>query len=141
MSIFSFKNLTAVRQALARWGVDERDIHERFILSSGKGGQNINKVATCVQLYHRPSGITVKCHRERSQMLNRIQARMILLTKIKNRLLSQEQARAAQRIRQRRRLRRRSPKAQAALRQEKQRQSQKKQIRRKLHPQDMPDAG
>ena len=31
-------------------GIDERDIDERFVLASGPGGQNVNKVATAVQL-------------------------------------------------------------------------------------------
>jgi ribosome-associated protein len=30
--------------------IDEKDIHEDFIHSSGPGGQNVNKVATAVQL-------------------------------------------------------------------------------------------
>jgi ribosome-associated protein len=30
--------------------IDEKDIHEEFIHSSGPGGQNVNKVATAVQL-------------------------------------------------------------------------------------------
>jgi ribosome-associated protein len=30
--------------------IDERDLDERFVLASGPGGQNVNKVATAVQL-------------------------------------------------------------------------------------------
>jgi ribosome-associated protein len=30
--------------------IDERDIHESFVQASGPGGQNVNKVATAVQL-------------------------------------------------------------------------------------------
>lgn len=61
----------------------EKDMEERFITSSGPGGQNVNKVATCVFLRHIPSGIQVKCQDERSQARNRYKARVLLLDKIK----------------------------------------------------------
>ena len=54
-------------ERLARLGVREEDLDESFVHSGGKGGQNVNKVATCVVLVHRPSGIAVKCQRERTQ--------------------------------------------------------------------------
>ena len=35
---------------LAPWGIDERCLDERFVRASGPGGQNVNKVATAVEL-------------------------------------------------------------------------------------------
>jgi len=63
-------------------GVYEKDIEEKFIRSSGKGGQKINKVSTCVYLKHLPTGIEVKCMKERSQALNRFLARRELIRRI-----------------------------------------------------------
>ena len=65
----------------------ESDIQETFIRSGGPGGQNTNKVATCVQLKHLPSGIVVKCQKERSQSLNRFLARRELVERIENKKL------------------------------------------------------
>jgi len=67
---------------MQRLGVRETDFEESFIRSSGPGGQNVNKVATCVVLRHRPSGLEVRCQRERSQVLNRFLARRILLQRL-----------------------------------------------------------
>jgi protein subunit release factor B len=63
-------------------GIHEEDIEETFIRSSGKGGQHVNKTSTCVQLFHLPSGITVRCQSERSQGLNRYHARKLLVEKM-----------------------------------------------------------
>lgn len=49
----------------------EKDVVEKFIKASGPGGQNVNKVASCVQLLHIPTGITVKCQEHRTQFMNR----------------------------------------------------------------------
>ena len=85
-------NLASKIQAMmTRHGVYEDDIDEQFIRSSQKGGQNVNKVSTCVFLSHRPSGVTVKCQEERYQGLNRLLARQRLVEKIVAAQLAQEQ--------------------------------------------------
>ncbi|MCM8765966.1 MAG: peptide chain release factor-like protein [Candidatus Omnitrophica bacterium] len=68
----------------------EKDILEKFVRSPGKGGQNVNKVSSCVYLKHLPTGIAVKCSQERSQALNRFLARRILVNKIESLLRKRE---------------------------------------------------
>jgi protein subunit release factor B len=63
-------------------GIREKDIDEKFIRSSGRGGQKVNKTSSCVYLRHLPTGIEVKCMKERSQALNRFLARRELIEKI-----------------------------------------------------------
>jgi len=60
---------------MAALGVQEADIEEKYVRSSGPGGQNVNKTASCVYLKHIRSGLEVKMQRERSQALNRYYAR------------------------------------------------------------------
>jgi protein subunit release factor B len=62
--------------------IAEADLEETFIRSSGPGGQHVNKTATCVRLTHRPTGISVKVQRERSQALNRFLARRLLADRV-----------------------------------------------------------
>lgn len=63
-------------------GIREKDIEEKFVRSSGRGGQKVNKTSTCVYLKHIPTGIEVKCMKERSQSLNRFLARRELIKRI-----------------------------------------------------------
>lgn len=60
---------------MQRCGLREEDLDESFVRSSGPGGQKVNRSATCVYLRHRPTGVEVKMHKERSQALNRFFAR------------------------------------------------------------------
>jgi len=62
--------------------ISEHDIEEVFSTSSGPGGQNANKVETCVTLLHRPTGLTVKCQEHRTQYANRFFAREQLVEAI-----------------------------------------------------------
>jgi protein subunit release factor B len=67
---------------MARLGIQDVDLEERFARSGGPGGQNVNKVATAVTLRHRPSGISVTVQDSRSQAMNRKLARERLLDAI-----------------------------------------------------------
>jgi len=60
---------------MASLGLREQDLQEKFIHSSGPGGQRVNKTASCVYLKHLPTGLEVKMQRERQQRLNRYYAR------------------------------------------------------------------
>lgn len=83
----------------------EHDLLEKFIQGSGSGGQKINKTSSCVYLKHLPSGIEIKCQKERSREMNRYFARKELCDKIdqiKNGELSKKQQ-ATEKIRRQKR--------------------------------------
>ena len=71
-----------MRARLRKAGIREEDLQEQFIHARGDGGQNVNKVATCVVLEHGPSGIRVRCEQARTQAANRVQARVRLAEKL-----------------------------------------------------------
>jgi peptide chain release factor len=119
----------ALREKMACLRIREQDIIESFIRSRGHGGQNVNKSSTCVYLKHIPTGIEVKCQKERSQSLNRYLARRILVSKIEALVLG-ELSEERQRIEKlRRQKRRRSRKAKLKILEAKRRHSQKKALR------------
>jgi len=60
----------------------ERDLKESFTRASGAGGQNVNKVSSCVRLLHIPTGIGVRCSDERFLNQNRLRARELLAEKV-----------------------------------------------------------
>lgn len=127
-----------LKNKMRKFGILEKDLDEKFIRSQGKVGQKVNKTASCVYLKHRPSGIEVKCQRERSQALNRFLARRILVNKIENRIcgrLSAEQKRIEKIRRQKRK---RSKRSKEKLQKDKVKRSQKKMARSyRPHPEEL----
>jgi len=106
------KNRWLLRR-MAELEVREEELEERFVRSSGRGGQHVNKTATCVQVRHLPSGIEARCGRERSQSSNRFLARRELLEKIARSrgLATTEDTRSAKIRKQKARRQRRSASA------------------------------
>ena len=88
-----------IQDRLDALGVRAADVEERFIRGSGAGGQKINKTSSTVWLQHRPTGIEVRCQRERSQTVNRLLAWTELADKLEwRRQESVNQAQAAREL-------------------------------------------
>ena len=124
----------ALAERLQRLGVRDEDLDESFVRSGGKGGQNVNKVATCVVLVHRPTGTLVKCQRERSQALNRYHARQLLADKIERQQLGAASAEAQRIAKLRRQKRRRSRRAKEKILEAKHARAIIKDLRRPVRP-------
>ena len=81
----------ALNQRMRRLGIREEDLKENFIRGAGAGGQKINKTSSTVVLIHLPTGIEVRCQRERSQSQNRVIARQELCDKLEAKLQAARQ--------------------------------------------------
>jgi protein subunit release factor B len=122
----------ALADRMASLGISESDLKETFIRSSGPGGQNVNKVSSCVFLIHIPTGLSVKCQRERSQAMNRHLARRLLLDRIERLQTGRVEAEKKRIEKIKRQKRRRSKRAQEKILKAKHLQSEKKARRAKV---------
>ena len=126
------KNPLKPENVLLQSGIREEDIVEKFIRASGPGGQFVNKTSSCVYLKHIPTGIEVKCQKERSQALNRYAARKILAEKIKEYRLKQIRKAKDEAQRLKRQMRKKPARLKRKILEDKRRLSQKKRLRSKI---------
>lgn len=128
----NFKKQGDIAKKFEKYGIKESDIEEKFVRSPGKGGQNVNKVSTTVYLKHLPSGMEVKCHKERTQGLNRFLARRLLVEKIEGNILGKmsEKRQKIEKLRQQKR--KRSKRAKEKMLKAKKQVSCKKELREKI---------
>lgn len=117
---------------MARLGLREEDLVESFIRGSGSGGQKVNKTSSCVQLLHRPTGIEVKCQRERSQAMNRYFARRALCEQVEEQVEGRKAQKQQEREKVRRQKRRRSRRQKARMLDDKRKHGDKKADRKNV---------
>ncbi len=118
-------------EKMASLGITEEDLVEKFILGSGRGGQNLQKTSSCVYLKHIPTGTEVKCQKERSRELNRFFARRELVEKIESEVMKIKTAKIQEIEKKRRQKRKRSKRAQAKVLENKKHRGAIKEMRQK----------
>lgn len=119
---------------MERLGIRESDLEESFIRGSGSGGQKINKTSSTVVIVHKPSGIEVRCQRERSQAMNRFFARRDLCDRMEEKTLGEASKRQQAIEKIRRQNRKRSKRAKARMVEGNRIQGAKKELRGRVSP-------
>ncbi len=121
-----------IREVLSRMtslGLHRDDLEESFTRGSGAGGQKINKTSSTVILKHLPTGLEVRCQKQRSLAQNRYQARIDLCDKFESLRQARKLSVAAAVAKKRAQTRKRSRRQKAKLVEQKRRHGETKRLR------------
>ena len=128
----NFTKADRVSHDMAVLKIFEKDFEESFVASPGPGGQNVNKVATCVILKHLETGMQIKCHAYRTQAANRIRARELLVERIRAVKQKKQQETLQLKAQERARKRKRSAGSKEKMLDQKRQQAVKKKSRKRI---------
>ena len=105
------KKVIALEKKMKELGIHKEDFEEKFIKSSGRGGQKVNKSSSAVFLKHKKTGLSVKCGKARSLHLNRFLAMISLVDKIEKAVTGQnKETQAIEKIKKQKKRRKRKSK-------------------------------
>jgi len=124
---------TQIVARLVAVGASPEQVTEKFVRGAGPGGQKINKTSSTVWLRHGPSGIEVRCQRERSQASNRVTAWLELCAKLELRVKKVSDAAIDRREEERRRTRQKSRRQKVRMIESKKHRAQSKSRRGKVN--------